>query len=372
VVGGPAKEDDMEEQDHKTRELVVLEGAVENTNEAFVTIDQNHKVVFFNKAAERIFGYSREEALGQDLDVIMSPTCSRDHRKAVERYVRTGVSKRIHHNTEITATRKNGETFPANISFSVSEVEGKLYFTGIVRDLTETKALQERIIISERLAALGQVVAEITHEIKNPLMLIGGFARQLIKQTKDEKSLKKLNIIADEVLRLENLLKELREFYLPRTLDGQEVDINRLLKEVHDLVKDDCKRRRIQTELKADGRQAMIKGDRGKLKQVFLNLAKNAIEAMERGGRLSVRSQMTGDLVDITITDDGCGIPKEEQEKIFSPFFTTKRHGSGLGLSVSKGIIEDHVGSSFTVESEEGKGTTFRVRMPLSGGNERE
>ncbi|MCJ7595165.1 MAG: PAS domain S-box protein [Desulfobacterales bacterium] len=192
----------MEDTRGEGKELALLKVAVENTNEAFVTIDETHRVFFFNKAAERIFGYNRDEVIGHDLDVIMSPRCSRNHREAVDRYVATKVPRRIGHDTEILATRKNGETFPANISFSVAEVGGRLYFTGIVRDLTETKALQERIIQSERLAALGQVVAEITHEIKNPLMLIGGFARQMTKQVNEEKSLEKLNVIVSEVARL--------------------------------------------------------------------------------------------------------------------------------------------------------------------------
>jgi two-component system sensor kinase FixL len=357
----------MDEFKEESKELAVLQGAVENTNEAFVTIDQNHKVLFFNKAAERIFGFSRGEVMGRDLDVIMSPKCSRDHHEAVDRYVRTRKPRRIGHGSEILATRKNGETFPANISFSVSEVEGKLYFTGIVSDLTETKALQERIIRSERLAALGQVVAEISHEIKNPLMMVGGFARQLIKQNRDEKSSRKLNIIVNEVERLENLLKELRALYLPRTLNMEETSINDVLREVHELVRADCESKRVIIEVRTDGSQPMVMGDRAKLKQVFLNLVKNAMEAMESGGNLSVQSQRKGDDVEIAFMDDGCGISKENLGKVFSPFFTTKRHGTGLGLSISKSIIEEHPGSYLTVESEGGKGTVFRVSLPVIG-----
>jgi two-component system sensor kinase FixL len=350
-----------------TKELAVLHGAVENTNEAFVTIDQNHRVLFFNKAAEKIFGFRREEVVGRDLNVIMSPRCSRDHHQAVERFVRTRKPRRIGHASEILATRKNGETFPANISFSLSEVDGQMYFTGIVTDLTETKILQERIIRSERLAALGQVVAEISHEIKNPLMMIGGFAKQLLKRSRDEKSTQKLSIIVNEVERLEDLLKELRELYLPRTLSIEEMSINDLLKEVHELIKDDCEKKRIFTELSMDRAQATIRGDRAKLKQVFLNLVKNAIEAMEGGGTLSVQSQLREDKVEIAIKDSGSGIPKENLKKIFSPFFTTKKHGTGLGLSISKSIIEELPGGSLAVESKGGKGTVFRISLPVIG-----
>jgi PAS domain S-box-containing protein len=356
----------MDQNTDEGKELAILRNAVENTNDAFVTIDENHKVLFFNKAAEKVFGYSRDEVLGYDLNVIMAPGCSRDHYQAVKRYLEIRIPKRIGHDTELVATRKNGETFPANISFSVSELDDKVYFTGLVRDLTETKALQERVIRSKRLAALGQVVAEITHEIKNPLMMIGGFARQLTNETLNDKSLKKLNIIQAEVLRLEDLLKELREFYLPGALTIEEIDIQGILKDVYSLVEDDCKRKNILIEFKTDGKPLIAKGDRDKLKQVFLNLVKNAIEAMEKGGNLSVQSKVNGDRVEITIADNGCGIPRQDRAKIFSPFFTSKPRGSGLGLSISKSIMDEHEGGSLTLESEEGEGTVFRVSMPIS------
>ena len=200
------------------REAVILREATENTNEGFVTIDEHHQVIIFNKAAEKIFGYSREEVMGKDLGLILSRECETGHKQAVSRFLETRESKLIGHQTEFVTTRKNGEKFPLSISFSVSKVEGKIYFTGIIRDVSETKALQEQIAKSERLAALGQLVAEITHEIKNPLMMIGGFARQLSRTIQDEKSQSKLKIITDEVQRLENLIQELKEVYRPQQL----------------------------------------------------------------------------------------------------------------------------------------------------------
>lgn len=355
----------MDQGRNENRELSILKSAVENTNEAFVTIDENHKVIFFNKAAEMIFGYSREEVVGHDLDIIMAPGCSRDHRRAVDHYVMTRIPKRIGHSTELLATRKNGEKFPADISFSVSEVAGKLYFTGIVNDLTEKKALQEQIINSERLAVLGKAAAEITHEIKNPLMMIGGFANQLIRQPLDEKTLSKLNIIAEEVSRLEALLEALKQFYQPGALRKEQIDINDLFAEVFLLTDNECKKNGIRTELRKGEEPLLVEGDRDKLKQVFLNLIKNSIEAMKSGGTLSVQSGLIGGVVEMIIEDDGCGIAEDDMDKIFSPFFTTKQHGSGLGLSISKSIIEAHEGSSFTLDSETGKGTTLKITMPV-------
>lgn len=356
----------MQDRRNGSKEVTILKRAVENTNEAFVTIDRYHKVLFFNRAAEKIFGYSREEVIGNDLNAIMAPTCSRNHREAVDRYIKTGIPKRIGHESELLATRKDGTTFPANISFSVSKVNGDLYFTGIVRDMTETKALQERILKSERLAALGQFVAEITHEIKNPLMMIGGFVRQIIKKTKNEQTLTKLNIISDEVRRLEELLKELRGYYLHRTLDLEEMNVIGMLQEVYDLVKEDCERKKIETDFRMPGKSLFIRGDKDKLKQVILNLVKNAIDAMEEGGRLVIAQTLSGGQIDITIRDNGCGIPEENRERIFSPFFTTKKHGTGLGLNISKSIIEEHEGGAMTMTSEVGKGTTFKITLPLS------
>jgi len=349
----------------ETKELAILRSAVENTNEAFVTIDENHRVIFFNRAAEQIFGYGRDEVVGNDLDIIMAPECSVNHRQAIENYVNTKIPKRIGHETELVGTRKNKEKFPANISFSVSEVGGKLYFTGIVRDLTETKALQEKISKSERLAALGQIVAEITHEIKNPLMMIGGFATQLKRQLFDEKALSKLNIIAEEVSRLERLLNELSQYYKTGVLKLEKTDINSLLEEILSLVKQDCRERNIPIEFEKQDVSLFFKGDRDKLKQVFLNLIKNAIEAMKDGGKIYIHTGKKNGLIETTISDEGCGIRECDREKVFSPFFTTKQHGTGLGLSISKSIVEAHEGSTLNLTSEEGKGTIIKILMPV-------
>jgi len=359
----------MGKMENKVRDdLLILKHAVENTVEGFVTIDEQHKVIFFNKAAEDIFGYSRDEVVGKDLNAILSPDCSKNHRQAVSRYVKTRVPGRIGHETEMVATRKSGEIFPVLISFSVTEVNGRLFFTGIVRDLTETKRLQDQIMRSERLSALGQSVAEITHEIKNPLMVIGGFAQQLSRSISDEKGIKKLQIITQEVERLERLLAELRDSYLPSTTVSEKVDVEDLQEETLSMVGKECTENNVKIELRVDKGAKFVAGDRNKLKQVLLNLFKNSIDAMAQGGTLSVRARSSGDNVVITIVDEGCGIPMKDKERIFSPFYTTKSYGTGLGLSISKRIIEQHKGGSLNVESEEGKGTTFTITLPAYHG----
>jgi signal transduction histidine kinase len=141
--------------------------------------------------------------------------------------------------------------------------------------------------------------------------------------------------------------------------------MNSLLEEIYLLVKNDCKEKNIKAEFTKEDEPLFVKGDRNKLKQVFLNLVKNAIEAMNDGGRLQIRSKKKNGLIEAIIVDEGCGIPECDREQIFSPFFTTKHHGTGLGLGITKSIVDAHEGSSFTLKSQEGKGTTFEVTMPV-------
>ncbi len=346
--------------------LTVLQGAIENTNEGFVTIDENHRVVIFNREAERIFAVKREEILGKDLGVILTPQCSQGHKIAVARYLDTRKPKLIGHQSEFLTARKNGELFPLSISFSVSQIGEKTFFTGIIRDLTETKALQEQVLKSERLAALGQLVAEVSHEIKNPLVMIGGYARQLQRSAPDPKGQAKLQIIVDEVRRLETLIGELRDLYRPKALTLETIDMAILLREVRDLIQEEARGRQIELVLDIPPAPVMVEGDRDKLKQVILNLSRNGMEAMDRGGRLTVRAQCLEDQVEITVADEGPGIPEPERDKIFVPFYTTKKQGTGLGLSVSKRIIEEHRGCSFSLASGQDKGAVARIIMPIT------
>lgn len=344
-------------------ELSIITSAVENANEAFVTIDQDSTVVFFNKAAEQIFGHDRSEVLGRNLGLILGPSCRAGHDRAVALYVKTGQARLIGHETEFAIMHKSGATFPGSISFSVAKVDDRLFFTGIIRDLTETKALQEQIINAERLAALGQAVAEINHEIKNPLAIIGGFARQLKKATDDQKYLDKIDMIVTEVQRLESLLVELKHLYAPKALQIAKIKVSDLLNDVIALVTEDGRNKGINIALNAAQEDIIIEGDQEKLKQVLLNLIKNGIEAQTEGGNLTVNATATDKDVEISIIDEGPGIPQETQKNIFKPFFTTKKKGTGLGLCISKRIIEDHKGSTLSLESSAGKGTTVKINM---------
>jgi len=356
----------MKPRKESREDLSILTHAVESAGEGFVTIDQNHRVIFFNRAAEKLFGYLREEVLGRDLNTILSPTCSLDHRAGVDRY-RTSGRKRVRgHARELTAVRKGGQPFPCTISFSVSRSNGREFFTGIVRDLSETKALQSQVAKQERLAELGRMVAEINHEIRNPLMIIGGFVNRLGRCAADERTRERVDVIAAEVRRLENLLEELRKLYLPRKLRARTFDLTGLLREIHLLAQEACGETRVRVEWVPDPEPLPVKGDREKLKQVLINLVRNALESMGEQGTLRLGTSREDSRVAVWISDNGPGMPDKVLARAYDPFYTTKQGGSGLGLPLCRRIVEDHKGWSMHLNSRVGEGTEARIHIPLA------
>jgi len=222
------------------------------------------------------------------------------------------------------------------------------------------------LLRSERLSAVGSAVAHVTHEIKNPLLIIGGFANQLLPSfEKDEKVKKKLLIIVNEVKRLEQFLKEIGQFSTDSIPQKEKIDLNHVVEEVISFVESELVNRRIALDENLSRSPVHILGNSDQLKQVLLNIIKNSIEASPEGGRLTVKVERLTEAV-VEITDTGKGISKEILDKVFNPFFTSKKEGTGLGLSISHKIITAHQGT-ISVQSEgNDKGTTVTVRLPLA------
>jgi len=241
-----------------------------------------------------------------------------------------------------------------------------------VRDaLDQLGAAQEQLIHNERLATVGAVVARVSHEIRNPLTTIGGFARSLSKRPDDiERVARNADIIVEEVEKLERLLKEMLDFTSPRPPSLEPTDLNPLVDafvEVHRVAVTD---RRVVVDIDLEPDLPLILADRHQLQRVFLNLWQNAIQAMEDATAagdaiLGVRTWRDGDVVKVAFSDTGAGMPADTLERLFTPFFTTKRRGTGLGLAVVKKIVDDHRGN-IDVQSERGMGTTFIVTLPAA------
>jgi two-component system sensor kinase FixL len=316
----------------------------------------------FNNAAKRIFGYSRKEVLGRDLGMLIPPQYG-DHYHYVKRLVETKKPRILGKTMSLTGLRKNGEEFPIELGISFYEGQGGVTITAIIRDMTRQRELEEKYLQAERLAAVGQTVAQVAHEIKNPLLVIGGFSQQVRKRIEDETCLQKLDLILNEVQRLEKLVMDLGDFTKHYRIVKQPADVTVILVDVLNIVATMYPPDRYSFESHLDPESPEVSCDPDKLKQVFMNVIINAAEAMENGGTVTVTTERWGKGVEIRIHDEGVGIGEEDRLRIFEPFYTTRKRGSGLGLSISYKIIEAHKGEIKAL-SDPGQGTTFVIRLP--------
>jgi signal transduction histidine kinase len=252
-----------------------------------------------------------------------------------------------------------------SISFSVAEIRDNLYFTGVIRDITEYQEMQDRVLQSERLAAVGNTVNHIAHEIKNPLLIIGGFARQLQKiPGLDDKARQKLTIMAEEVSNLEEMVAEMREFVRRPPAAKRPGRLEALVSAALELFQDAFSENHIAVKRVEEGHLPELNCDPKLLHQVLINLFKNALEAMPRGGELTVTTRVRGKNAEVVVADTGEGMTPEVAASIFQPYFTTKPKGTGLGLAICQSIIQEH-GGAILVESAPGKGSAFTIQLPL-------
>ncbi len=257
-------------------------------------------------------------------------------------------------------------------SSPIFDKEGNLKGTiNLARDITEIRNLREKLSSMEKMAALGEMAAKVAHEIRNPLLAIGGFAKRLDKEITDDKLKGYVRVITDETRRLERILNETLSFVRPQPAAKMPFRLKDLIADIANLVESSLRNNNNALIIESDS-DITILGSYDKLKEVMLNLINNANEATNMG-TITIRikkvveplrdENLNGDFCVIEIEDTGSGISKENLKKIFNPFFTTKPNGTGLGLAISKKIIEEHNGI-IKVESEEKKGTIFRIYLP--------
>ncbi|HDR16228.1 MAG TPA: PAS domain-containing sensor histidine kinase [Desulfobacteraceae bacterium] len=335
---------------------------LDTATDAILSINEDHRIVLFNNAAQRIFGYSRKEVLDRDLGMLIPPQFG-DHYYYVKRFLDTKQPKIMGRTMSLTALRKTGEEFPIELGLSYYEGHGGLTITAIIRDMSRQKELEDRYLQAERLAAVGQTVAQVAHEIKNPLMIIGGFSHQIRKRLMDEQCIEKLDLIMAEVERLEKLVLDLGDFTKKYKIMKRPADINLVVKDVLKIVATMYPPDRYFFEADLAPELPDISCDPDKLKQVFMNVTTNAAEAMEEGGTITVSTDLWDEGVEVRIHDEGVGISEEDRLRIFEPFYTTRKRGSGLGLSISYKIVEAHKGEIKAL-SAPGQGTTFVIRLP--------
>jgi PAS domain S-box-containing protein len=357
------------------RELLLsslrLEGIMQSAMDAILTVDEQQRVVLFNEAAERMFGCSAKDALGQPLDRFIPPRFRDAHRQHIEKFGRSGVTNRkMGALGTVSGVKADGEEFPVEASISQISVEGKKFYTVILRDLTERKRMEEQLRRTERIAELGTLASGMAHEIGTPMNVILGRAEYLMQRTQEEPLKKGLQTIISQVERITRVMNQLLAFARRKPVERRALDLQKTVEDNLEIFEERLGRHRIIVERSFEGSCPPVFADADQMSQVVINLVMNALHAMPDGGTLRVGVLPNDGMVRLTVADTGHGIPQDVVDKIFDPFFTTKEFGkgTGLGLTVVKGIIEEHQGT-IAVESDSGKGTTFTIHLPVHQAN---
>ncbi|PLR98770.1 PAS domain-containing protein [Bacillus sp. T33-2] len=305
--------------------------------------------------------YDREELIGKDHSIVNSGFHSREFFKNLWKTIGQGIVWK----GEIRNKAKDGTFYWVDTTIvPFLNERGKPYqYLAIRNDITERKKSEELLHRQDKLAAVGQLAAGVAHEIRNPLTSMKGYAEFLQLDEEDPQRKEFIDIILDEIDRVNNIVEEFMLLAKPKAVELQEKNIIPLMKNVVSLLEFEARKRSVKLHFDADAEIIQIECDENRLKQVFLNFIKNGIEAMPNGGDLFVRAVVNDNNVLISIQDTGVGISPETLKKIGEPFYTTKKNGNGLGLMVSFKIIESHNGKVY-IESEQNKGTTFKILLP--------
>jgi two-component system sensor kinase FixL len=344
-----------------------IQSLIETTQDAVLSIDRQARIVLFNPAAERIFGFGRNEVIGQKVNMLMAEPYATEHDGYVERYEKTGEARAIGRIRTVTAKRKNGELFPIELSVTKIAEDQNVQYGAFIRDISEKARLQAQLLENERLIAIGTTAAKIGHELANPLngmsLTIQLLEQRLNKQSSpvDTQIASAVNRLRNEVARLNTLLTHFRSLSRREKFVFHRTTLTALVGEAIEIDLPRYAELGIEVECSFPSNLPTLTVDIDKMKQVILNLTKNAAEAMAGGGRISITGSASQNGIVLEISDSGTGIPAGIN--IFEPFFTTKPQGTGLGLSIVQRIVNAH-GGSITYRSEHGKGTTFIITLP--------
>ncbi|MDF1510308.1 PAS domain S-box protein [Robertmurraya sp. DFI.2.37] len=347
-----------------------LKATLKEVNDIKFALDQSSIVAFtdekgiitrVNDKFCEISQYTRDEIVGKDHRILNSGFHSPDFFKELWKTIGSGSVWK----GEIRNKAKDGSYYWVDTTIvPFMNERGKPYqYLAIRNDITERKRTEEILHRQDKLAAVGQLAAGVAHEIRNPLTSMKGYAEFLLEDETDQQRREFVDIILDEINRVNQIVEDFMVLAKPKVVDLKEKNIIPIIKDVLSLLEFEARKKKVRMHFEANDDIVQIECDENRLKQVFLNFVKNGIEAMPNGGDITVRVHVASEQVQISIQDTGVGIPEEKLKRIGEPFYTTKKDGNGLGLMVSYKIIESHNGTVF-IESELNKGTTFNIILP--------
>jgi PAS domain S-box-containing protein len=347
-----------------------LESIVEKAGDAISVVDLEGKVLYWNEGAEHIYGYWKEEVMGERFSEFLY---SRDEklRADEERFTEALMARvkkgEVVPNVEVRRRTRDGREIITSMTISpLRDSEGRIIGASrICKDITHLKKAEERLILAERLSSLGELTAGVAHELRNPLAGIK-INTQILSRKKDlpEMEKKLLNSTQEGIEKIQKIVDDMLHFAKPKASHFKEEGINEVVESSLAILQTKLKKGNISSFFQRRENLPQVRIDLHQIQQVLINLMLNALQAMEKGGTLMIRTFLEdGGGVGVEVKDTGVGIPKSNLKKIFDPFFTTKSEGTGLGLSISLKILENH-GATIDVVSEEGKGATFTIHFP--------
>jgi len=345
--------------------------------DAMIVIDERGIIQSFSSAAERLFGYRADEAIGRNVSMMMPSPDREGHDAYLERYLRTGERRIIGIGRVVVGERKDGSTFPMELA--VGEMKSSTrFFTGFIRDLTErqrTEArlqeLQSELVHISRLTAMGEMASALAHELNQPLSAIVNYlkgSRRILEDKPDNDSAvvrEAIDKAAEQSLRAGQIIRRLREFVARGESERRVESVKKLIEEASALALVGAKDHGVRVRFNFDPALDFVLADKVQVQQVVLNLMRNAIEAMEHSSRcdLTISTSPAADgMMAIEVSDTGSGVAPEVREQLFQPFVTSKPTGLGVGLSISRTIIEGH-GGQISVHDKPGGGTVFRFTL---------
>jgi two-component system sensor kinase FixL len=354
-----------------------LESILATVPDAMIVIDERGTMQSFSTAAERLFGYNASEVLGQNIKMMMPSPYRENHDSYIERYLTTGERRIIGIGRLVVGERKNGSTFPMELAVGEMRSGNQRYFTGFIRDLTErqqTEArlqeLQSELVHISRLTAMGEMASTLAHELNQPLSAIANYmkgSRRLLEGGTDERSVMMRDAMdkaGEQAMRAGQIIRRLRDFVARGESERRVESVKKLVEEASALALVGAKDQGVRVRFMFDPAIDLVLADKVQIQQVLLNLIRNAIEAMETSTRreLTIATTADDDMITVSVSDTGPGISAEITSQLFTPFVTTKRHGMGVGLSISRTIIEAH-GGRIWAEANPGGGTVFRLTL---------
>jgi two-component system sensor kinase FixL len=355
-----------------------LKSILDTVPDAMVVIDERGIMQSFSAAAERLFGYRPDEALGKNVSILMPSPYRENHDGYIDRYLRTGERRIIGIGRVVVGQRKDGSTFPMELSVGEMRSGNQRFFTGFIRDLTErqqTEArlqeLQSELVHISRLTAMGEMASALAHELNQPLSAISNYlkgSRRLLEASSDERSSmmrEAMDKANEQTLRAGQIIRRLRDFVARGESEPRVESITKLVEEASALALVGAKERAVRVRFRFAPGIDLVLADKVQIQQVLLNLMRNAVEAMEDSDRRELMVSATiadHDMVCISVSDTGTGLAPEMTSQLFQPFVTTKQHGMGVGLSISRTIIESHGGQIWAEPNPEG-GTVFHFTL---------